>query len=59
MKRQLDLWPEPEKPTHGLNIWESIDYQAQRTVIEALARLISKVVYPETLNDTKEKKDER
>jgi len=59
VQQQLDLWPDPQKTPQALDIWEGLDEQERRTVIEALARLISKAVYPENLNNTQEKKDEQ
>jgi hypothetical protein len=59
VQQQLDLWPDPQKMPPALDIWEGLDQQERRKVIEALARLIGKVVYPETLNNTQEKKDEQ
>jgi hypothetical protein len=59
VQQQLDLWTNPQKTLQRLDIWEGLDQQERRTVIEALARLISKAVYPENPNNTQEKKDEQ
>ena len=59
MQQQLDLWINPQKTLQALDIWEGLDQQERRTVIAALARLISKAVYPENPNNTQEKKDEQ
>ena len=59
MQQQLDLWTDPQETLQSLHIWEALDQQERRTVIAALARLISKAVCSETLNNTQEKKDEQ
>jgi hypothetical protein len=59
VQQQLDLWHDPQKPHQALDIWEGLDQQERRTVIEALARLISKAVYPENPNNTQESKNEQ
>ena len=59
MQQQLDFWSNPQKTHQALDIWKGLDQQEQTTVIAALARLIRKAVYPETLNNTQEKKDEQ
>ena len=59
MQQQLDLWTNPQKTLQRLDIWEGLDQQERKTVIEALARLISKAVYPENPNNTQEKNDEQ
>jgi hypothetical protein len=56
--RQLQLWPADQESTQWIEIWESLDHQQQTTVIIALARLIVKVIYPNDLNETREKKYE-
>ncbi|MHC4433227.1 MAG: hypothetical protein ACYTBS_15400 [Planctomycetota bacterium] len=59
MQRQLDLWLSLQKPPQWQDIWEGLDHQQRTTLIAALARLISKVVYPGDLNENQEKTDER
>ena len=59
MQQQLDLWTNPQKTLQRLDIWEGLDQQERKTLIEALARLISKAVYPENPNNTQEKNDEQ
>ena len=57
VKRQLNLWP-VQKPPQGPDIWEDLDHQERSTLIAVLARLISKMVYPDNLKETQEKKYE-
>jgi hypothetical protein len=57
--RQLDLWPDPQKAPQALDIWQNLDQQQQARLIAALARLISKAVYPENINQTQEEKHDR
>jgi hypothetical protein len=59
MQHQLELWPDLQKPPQALDILEGLDQQERRTLIAALARLISKAVYPETLTNTQENNDEQ
>ena len=59
MQQQLEIWPDPHKPHQALDIWEVLDQQDRRTLIEALARLISKVVYPEHPKSTQEKNNDQ
>ena len=59
MHQQLELWTNPQKLPQALDTWEGLDQQERRTVIEALARVISKAVYPETLTNTQENNDEQ
>lgn|GEM_PF-6720629 len=58
MQQQLDLWTDPRKTLQALDIWEGLHQQERRTVIEALARLISMAVYPENPKSTQENKNE-
>lgn len=59
MHRQLDLWPDPHKAPQALDIWQNLDQQQQARLIAALARLISKAVYPQNLNQTQEQNHDR
>jgi len=59
VQQQLDLWTNPQKTLQRLDIWEGLEQQERKTVIEALARLISKAVYPENPNNTQEEKNEQ
>jgi len=45
VKRQLDFWPTVHSPLQP-QIWEGLTPEEQAMVIAALARLISKAVYP-------------
>lgn len=40
MQRQLSLWPEEER----LDVWEGLDPEAKKTIIDLLVRLIGKAV---------------
>jgi len=59
VQQQLDLWTDPQKPPRVLDIWEGLDQQERKTVIEVLARLINKAVHPEAIDNTQEKKNEQ
>ena len=59
MHRQLNLWLNPHKAPQAPDIWQNLDQQQQARLIAALARLISKAVYPENLNQTQEEKNDR
>ena len=59
MQQQLELWSDPQKPPQTLDIWEGLDQQERKTLIEALARLISKAVYPENPRSTQEKNNDQ
>ena len=54
MTDQLTLWPETPKS----NLWENVDRETRILVINILARLIDKAVYPESLTDAEEKRHE-
>jgi hypothetical protein len=51
VRRQLDLWPEAERPSQELPLWEELDPNTQRMIIALLSRLISKTVHPKTQED--------
>jgi hypothetical protein len=40
VQRQLSLWPEKER----LDVWEGLDPEAKKTIIDLLVRLIGKAV---------------
>jgi len=56
--KQMELWPDPEEPQQTQEIWESLKHQQQKKVITALSRLISKSLYLERTNQTREVKHE-
>ena len=58
MQQQLELWPDTQKLPQALDIWEGLDQQERKALIEALARLISKAVYPENPKSTQEKNND-
>ena len=58
MHRQLNLWLNPHKAPQTTDIWQNLNQQQQARLIAALARLISKAVYPENLNHTQEEKND-
>jgi len=57
--RQTVLWPGPHKTSQTPDIWQNLNPQEQKKLIAALAELISKAVYPEILNQTQEKSNDR
>jgi len=57
--RQIDLWPDPHKSPQTPDIWQNLDQKEQARLIAALARLISKAVYPEILHQTQEESHDR
>jgi len=57
--RQLDLWPHPSKAPQAPDIWQNLNRNEQVRLIAALAKLITKAVYPENLNQTGEKKHDQ
>jgi hypothetical protein len=57
--RQLDLWPHQQKEPQAADIWQNLDQHEQAMLIAALARLITKAVYPENLNQSGEKKHDQ
>jgi hypothetical protein len=59
VQRQLEFWHAPHRPSQKMDIWEGLGHQERANIITALARLISKVVHPEDLEETQENKHER
>lgn len=59
MRQQLELWNKAEKTLMALDIWEGLDQKERKTVIEVLARLISKAVHPKVNDNTQEKNHEQ
>jgi len=57
--KQMELWPDPEEPQQTQEIWKSLNHQQQKKVIIALSRLISKSLYLERTNQTREVAHER
>jgi hypothetical protein len=59
VRQQLELWNKAEKSLTMLDIWEGLDQQDRKTVLEVLARLISKAVHTKANDNTQEKKNEQ
>ena len=59
MQQQLNLWTNPQNLPQALDIWKGLDQQEQKSLIEVLARLISKAVHPKANDNTQEKKNEQ
>ena len=54
MHKQMELWPDPEEPQQTQKIWGNLKHQQQKKVITTLSRLISKSLYLERTNQTRE-----
>lgn len=59
MQKQMEFWPDPEELQQNQAIWESLNHQQKEKIIIALSRLVSKCVYLENTNQTREANHER
>ena len=59
MRKQIELWPDPEEPSQYQEIWKALNHQQQIKIVTALSRLISKCICLERTNQTKEKNHDR
>jgi len=59
VRQQLELWNKAEKTLMAPEIWEGLDQKERKTVIEVLARLISKAVHPKANDNTQEENHEQ
>jgi hypothetical protein len=57
--RQLEFWTPPQNTSQKPPIWDNLNPQHRAPLITSLARLISKMVQPQDLNETQEDNHEQ
>lgn len=58
MQMQLEIWPDPEE-VKTQEIWNNLTRQQKEQIITALSRLVSKCIYQEKTNQTREADHEK